>query len=283
MRRALGILGIAMLAAIAIGIAFVYSGIYNVAASRPHTAFVYHLLLQTMRHSIKRHATTINAPELLDAARAERGLPLYKTHCVKCHGAPGIAPDAEAFGIYPPPPNLVDVIRTWPVAEVFWTIRYGIKMTAMPAWHYRLSDEEIWNIVAFMQRLPDYSPADYRALAERQTPPAAERSQQSAAVPPVAHVPDADAGRRAIDKYLCVTCHRIPGVTGADKEVGPSLHGIARRRYLAGELPNTPENMVEWLQHPQRIRPDSAMPELGVTAHDARDIAAYLYTLNDVE
>ena len=90
---------------------------------------------------------------------------------------------------------------------------------------------------------------------------------------------DASAGQRALKKYLCATCHRIPGVTGADKAVGPPLDNIARRSFIAGTLPNTPDNMALWLQHPQRIKPASAMPELAVTETDARDMAAYLATL----
>lgn len=90
---------------------------------------------------------------------------------------------------------------------------------------------------------------------------------------------DIERGRVAIRQYACQTCHFIPGVTGADKLVGPPLSGIASRKYLAGVLTNTPEHMVEWIRHPQRIDPLSAMPELGVSERDARDIAAYLYTL----
>ena len=278
MHRGLAILAVAILVALAAAGAFVFSGIYDIAAVKPHTPPVYHLLLQTMRHSIKRHASEIHAPDLLDAARASSGLPLFRMHCVRCHGAPGVAPAAEAFGMYPPPPNLVDVARTWPLAEMYWVIKYGIKMTAMPAWHYRLSDEEIWNIVAFVQRLPDYSPAQYQSLRD-EPPPARAATVAHAAKRLTGIEGDAKAGRRAIDKYLCATCHVIPGVTGADKSVGPALGGVARRVYIAGSLPNTPDNMADWLEHPQRLKPGSAMPELGVDSEDARDIAAYLYTL----
>ena len=90
---------------------------------------------------------------------------------------------------------------------------------------------------------------------------------------------DIDRGRIAIRQYACQTCHVIPGVTGADALVGPPLNGIASRHYLGGVLPNTPDLMIEWLQHPQRIEPLTAMPDLRVTERDARDIAAYLYTL----
>lgn len=86
-------------------------------------------------------------------------------------------------------------------------------------------------------------------------------------------------GPALIRKYGCSTCHAIPGVPGADGMVGPSLDRIASRTYLAGRLPNTPENLLRWIREPQSISPGTAMPQMGVTEQDGRDIAAYLYTL----
>jgi cytochrome c1 len=76
--------------------------------------------------------------------------------------------------------------------------------------------------------------------------------------------------------YGCGACHTIPGVSGANADVGPSLSNFARRRYIAGRLANTTANLVAWIQRPQEIDPGNVMPDLGVTAHDASDIAAYL-------
>jgi cytochrome c len=87
------------------------------------------------------------------------------------------------------------------------------------------------------------------------------------------------AGPDKIRKYGCYSCHTIPGVQGADGLVGPSLYGISSRVFIAGELPNTPENLTHWIQHPHAVEPHTAMPEMGVTDEDSRDIAAYLYTL----
>jgi cytochrome c2 len=94
-------------------------------------------------------------------------------------------------------------------------------------------------------------------------------------------LPGADplAGRDAIQSYGCGGCHTIPGVENANARVGPSLQGIARQSYLAGKLPNTAENLVRWIQDPQGIDPGVAMPDLGVSADQARDIAAYLYSV----
>jgi cytochrome c len=86
-------------------------------------------------------------------------------------------------------------------------------------------------------------------------------------------------GKIAIRRYGCGACHNIPGIYGANGVVGPSLDGIGTRAYLAGVLPNTPTEMIRWIQYPQNIDPRKAMPNMGVTEFDARDIAAYLYSL----
>ena len=86
-------------------------------------------------------------------------------------------------------------------------------------------------------------------------------------------------GKEIIRRYGCEACHSIPGVAGARGQVGPPLDGIASRTYLAGRLPNTPDNLMRWIRDPQSIAPGTAMPEMGVTERDGRDIAAYLYTL----
>jgi cytochrome c len=86
-------------------------------------------------------------------------------------------------------------------------------------------------------------------------------------------------GKGLIRKYGCQACHTIPGVSGADGTIGPSMEGIARRAYLAGKLQNEPQNMIRWIREPQEVSPGTVMPEMGVTEQDGRDIAAYLYTL----
>ena len=90
---------------------------------------------------------------------------------------------------------------------------------------------------------------------------------------------DTERGRAAIRKYGCGSCHDIPGVSGAAGMVGPPLGRIAQRVYIAGVLPNEPDNMIKWIENPPGVDPKTAMPYMGVTPRDARDIAAYLYTL----
>lgn len=86
-------------------------------------------------------------------------------------------------------------------------------------------------------------------------------------------------GRELVRKYGCQACHTIPGVSTTDGLIGPPLDRIASRSQLAGRLPNTPENMMRWIRDPQGVSPGTAMPQLGLSEQDGRDIAAFLYTL----
>ena len=90
---------------------------------------------------------------------------------------------------------------------------------------------------------------------------------------------DPERGPQIVRKYGCGSCHMIPGITGAHGMVGPSLEGIASRAYIAGVLPNSPDNMRRWIQDPKSVDSLTAMPNVGVTPSDARHITAYLYTL----
>jgi mono/diheme cytochrome c family protein len=286
----------ALLAAIA-AFVFVWSGVYNVGAIVQHTAPVYQLLEYAMRKSVNLRARAVVAPNLSqDAlnhdARIAQGALLYRAHCLQCHGAPGVAPERFAMGMMPAPASLVGTAREWRPEQIYWAVSQGIKMSGMPAWEYRLSEQEIWAVVAFVRHLPQLAPHDYAQRyatgadasvgAGQDFPEKPERkSAQVESAASTAPRGDVAAGRRALHQYLCATCHVIPGVAGANKHVGPPLHGIATRKYIGGVLPNTPENMQRWLRDPQQFEPGSAMPNLGVSERDARDIAAFLATLDD--
>lgn len=89
-----------------------------------------------------------------------------------------------------------------------------------------------------------------------------------------------EQGRRLFVKYGCGGCHEIDGVRGATGLVGPSLNTFGDRAYIAGNLPNTPANLVLWIMNPQGVEPGTAMPNLGVTEEDALSMAAHLYSLD---
>jgi putative membrane protein len=90
---------------------------------------------------------------------------------------------------------------------------------------------------------------------------------------------DAERGRATMRAYGCTACHAVPSMVGDNPSVGPSLEGFGGRAYIAGILPNTPENLLRWIQDPPGVDSLTAMPNLSVTSADAVDIAEYLYTL----
>lgn len=257
-------------AAGAAGALVLYAGWYDISATDQHLAPTYWLLDTGMRRSVKLRARGIEVPDLNDPEKTRTGASLYRAHCQQCHGAPGIAPEPFALGMTPAPVPLTHTARTWSAAELFWVVKEGIKMTGMPAWKYRMSDAEVWAVVSFLPAMARLTPAQYAALET--TPVEGHESVSSAE-------PSAKRGEQAINQYGCVTCHAIPGIVGPNAPVGPPLAGVASRQMLAGVLPNTPENMVLWLRAPREVTPLTAMPDLGVTERDARDIAAYLARL----
>ena len=96
------------------------------------------------------------------------------------------------------------------------------------------------------------------------------------------HIATGGVARRGesviLDKH-CGSCHTIPGVNGARGLVGPPLMFFSRRTFIAGQLPNNADNLIRWIRNPQSVEPDTAMPDLGLTEQQARDVAAYLYQL----
>jgi mono/diheme cytochrome c family protein len=89
-----------------------------------------------------------------------------------------------------------------------------------------------------------------------------------------------EAAKSAFQTYGCVACHVIPGVRGARGLAGPPLLHWSERRFIAGQIPNRPERLTQFLMNPHSVRADSAMPNLDVTEEDARNMAAYLFTLH---
>jgi mono/diheme cytochrome c family protein len=262
-----------VLLAIVGGAAFMYSGVYNVAAGSQHTRAVYWALEQGMQASVRNRAANLEAPASVDDATLRRGARCFQVNCVQCHGGPGQGPAEFAGGLLPAATNLVHAAHRLPVEQVYWITRNGIRLTAMPAWEMRLDDSELWAIAAFVDReLPQLTAHQYRErIAEAGTEPCAR---------PVARSPpDAARGLVAIRQYGCQSCHIIPGITGAQVHVGPTLRNFASRPLLAGTVPNTPDNIVRWLREPQALRPRTLMPDLQVTEQHALDMQAYLATL----
>lgn len=271
----LSIAGLA-LAGAAAAVLVVWSGVYDVAANRPHTQAVYSLLEQAMQQSVRWRARNIEPPPTVTASagRVERGAACFAQHCLHCHGAPGVAQAGHAQSMQPVPGPLIDAARRWRARELYWITRNGIKLSGMPAWQHRLDDTDLWALVAYLGALPGLAVPEHRALMLRAAGQACMRRDA-----PATRAGDAALGRIALAQYGCRGCHVIPGLSGGDGQVGPPLAGMATRQRIAGRLPNTPDAMARWIMAPQSVEPDTAMPALGVSEQDARDMAAYLATL----
>ncbi len=254
-----------------VGFTVLKAGWYNVAATQPHYQFVYSLLEQGMHESVRFHARNVPEPPPSSDARVLRGAGVFNNHCVQCHGAPGVPMAAFGQSMQPAPGPLVDAARRWTPRQMYWITRHGIRMAGMPAWEFQLPDDDIWAIVAFLEKLPMQTTASYQALVA-----AAQNVDDAPAPTPVPANPDPQRGRTALAQYACQSCHVIPGVTGSQTFVGPPLEGLEQRKYIAGVLPTTRDNLVHWIRAPQSVDPQTTMPAVGVSERDARDMAAYL-------
>ena len=146
---------------------FIYSGIYDVSASRPHTALVKWVMSTTMRASVERRAKVIEAPDLKKEELVLAGVKDFEAMCVACHGAPDKRPDAMGQGLNPPAPDLKKSAQHLSAAELFWVVKNGIKMTGMPAWGATHEDAALWPVVALLTKLPKLNAAAYEDLLTR--------------------------------------------------------------------------------------------------------------------
>jgi mono/diheme cytochrome c family protein len=168
-RRRLQIAAIAAVVGLAIpaaGALFIYGGVYDIGADAPHTKPVFWLIEQLRDRSIAVRAKRLTPPADLDnPSRIATGGHLYGALCTACHLAPGMEKTDLAKGLYPKAPQLAYGTDLTP-GEQFWIVKHGIKLTAMPAWGKTHSDAELWDLVAFLKKMPDLDPGQYQAAVK---------------------------------------------------------------------------------------------------------------------
>lgn len=232
MKRTLLTLLAFALAAVVIGFLAAWAGLVPVAASAGHWPVTRWFLHFTMQQSVETRALGIEVPELDDAALVLRGAGHYESGCAPCHGAPGRPRSVIVRQMTPEPPYLPPQIPEWEPNELFWIVRHGIKFSAMPAWPALQRVDEVWAMVAFLQHLPDLSPAEYRRLAWGE--PAAGAEVAANRLRELGDPLD-----RALDS--CARCHGLDGL-GRGAGAFPKLAGqtetylwASLRAYAAGE------------------------------------------------
>jgi len=153
---------IAIVVVVPVGIfAYVKSGVFNVGAASPHTKLTTWLTHETMIHSVRRQAREIIAPPSASPANILAGFCAYETHCVACHGAAGVARQRWVSGMEPQPPYLLDETSRFTPPQLFWIVRNGIKMTGMPSWRNAMSEQQTWEVVAWLEASNKLSPQTY--------------------------------------------------------------------------------------------------------------------------
>ena len=157
-------------AVVAAVLAFIYSGLFDIAATTPHYAATHWAMRTVMVESVRSKARGVQVPELDDPEKVHAGFQNFHAMCVVCHGAPGVEPSEISKGLYPQPPDLAQAAKLWTPAELFVIIKYGIKMSGMPAWEQSHSGDEIWSLVAFLKVLPTMSVDEYQAAVEFAAP-----------------------------------------------------------------------------------------------------------------
>ena len=147
-------------------LAFIYSGVYDIAATTPHFGVTHRVLRTVMEQSIKRQARGVQVPDLDDPEKVHIGFKNFHAMCVTCHGAPGTPPTEISKGLYPEAPDLAEASKNWTPAELYVIVKGGIKMSGMPAWESTHSAEELWALVAFLNVLTTMPAAEYQGAAK---------------------------------------------------------------------------------------------------------------------
>jgi cytochrome c553 len=204
-----------LLAIFAAGMAFAWSGLFQIAASSGHWKVTEWFLHWVMRNSVK----TYSSFQTPDTVTTDQGLVSAAGHfrqsCAVCHGAPGVRPSPVMQKAMPPAPNLSVNARQWTDRQLFWILEHGVKYSGMPAWGAKDRPDEVRRMVAFVRRLPTMSAAEYRTLVE---------------VVPAAEV----AGVRPGVLATCTGCHGMDGRGRGQSDI-PVLGG-QKPAYLLGSL-----------------------------------------------
>jgi cytochrome c553 len=168
-----------------------------------------------MQRSVALHAPELVPPNLADPGLILRGAKHFASGCAPCHGAPGQLASPIAQQMTPVPPGLYSADRDFTPSQLFWVIKNGVKMTAMPAWPAQQRDDEVWAMVAFLEQLPHLTTPDYLKLVgstDTAFLPGTPPQNQTAAF---------DAG-------ACARCHGADGE--GENGAFPSLAGMSADR-----------------------------------------------------
>lgn len=200
------------------GVLFIWAGLFNVAATSKHSWPATLLLHYAMERSVALHAPKLDSPNLDDPMLVARGATHYASGCAPCHGAPGELASPIAQQMTPTPPGLYSAGRDYTPSQLFWIIKNGVKMTAMPAWPAQERKDEIWAMVAFVKHLPDFNTESFAKTSGWIG--GADFLYEMA--------PDASGG--AFNPVPCGRCH---GADGRGRNgASPNISGLSVARFV---------------------------------------------------
>ena len=157
---------IALVLLVLVQLAIISTGAYDIAATRDDYNFEQWLLSTTMKRSVARRADVVTPPKAFTEEQVQQGFRGFKEMCEPCHGAPGKEDSEIRRGLNPRPPDLGESARRWNRAQLFWIVEHGVRMTGMPAFGPTHEDQELWNLVAFIEQLPQIDAGRYRQWEE---------------------------------------------------------------------------------------------------------------------
>jgi cytochrome c553 len=192
---------------------FVWAGVFDVAATSKHSRAATLLLHYAMQRSVAAHAQQLNPPNLDDPSRVIRGALHFASGCAPCHGAPGELASPIAQQMTPTPPGLYSAGRDYTESELFWIVKHGVKMTAMPAWPAQQRSDEIWDMVAFIKQLPTFNTERFAKVTGWNGASAFLSAMPAAA---------SDGG---FNPAACARCHGADG--GGKNGASPKIAGLS--------------------------------------------------------
>ena len=153
-------LATALACAAVVGGCAMFGGFYDTSANTQHSKLAAWAIHETMIHSVQRHASDLTS--LPTTASFWSGARNYEAHCIACHGGPGVDRAPWVRGMIPTPPFLIDASSRWSRKQLYYIVHDGVKMTGMPAWGVVESDQQVSDVVAFLQVMPKLTPEQFQ-------------------------------------------------------------------------------------------------------------------------
>lgn len=229
----------------------VVSGVYNIAASRPHFHITYQLLDFAKRRAVETQSFAITAPlSLDDPDLVKLGAAHYLGGCALCHASPGMPRNPVVANMQPKPANLVNTAPSWSPAQLFWIVKHGLKYTGMPAWPDQQRDDEVWAMVAFLRVMPSMSYERYTALSTGGLKPASRTGREIA-----------EYGAESEALSRCARCHGAATPEAANSLV-PTLAGQSRAYLERAMLDYAEEKRQSGIMRPVIAELDDASMRL---------------------